>query len=110
MIEDRVYRPFPLCHFDLHYGNLLFDDDYNLTVVIDWSSAQAAPIEHMTLRPEFFRYPGAPQDIREKHAKFKILMLQSLKKKEDEKIQHEDAGTNQEAFAKRLGTTPLSAF
>ncbi|KJZ73024.1 hypothetical protein HIM_07596 [Hirsutella minnesotensis 3608] len=26
IIEDRLHGPFPLCHFDLHYGNLLFDD------------------------------------------------------------------------------------
>ncbi|KAM3563214.1 hypothetical protein MY1884_001364 [Beauveria asiatica] len=24
IIEDTIYGPFPLCHFDLHYGNLLF--------------------------------------------------------------------------------------
>ncbi|KAF2999288.1 hypothetical protein E8E13_004218 [Curvularia kusanoi] len=45
IIEDRVQCPFPLCHLDLHFGNLLFDEGYNLTGVIDWSHAQAAPIE-----------------------------------------------------------------
>jgi hypothetical protein len=45
VIEDRVRGPFPLCHLDLHFGDPLFDDEYNLTGVIDWSNAQAAPIE-----------------------------------------------------------------
>jgi hypothetical protein len=43
IIEDRVRGPFPLCHLDLHFGNLLFDNEYNGTGVIDWSNAQAAP-------------------------------------------------------------------
>ncbi|KAF1913666.1 hypothetical protein BDU57DRAFT_520620, partial [Ampelomyces quisqualis] len=34
VIEDRARGPIPLCHLDLHFGNLLFDDDYNLTGVI----------------------------------------------------------------------------
>lgn len=25
VVEDRVHGPFPLCHMDLHHGNLLFD-------------------------------------------------------------------------------------
>ncbi|KAI1108436.1 hypothetical protein F5Y14DRAFT_436231 [Nemania sp. NC0429] len=40
VVEDRVRGPFPLCHLDLHYGNMLFDDEYNLTGIIDWSNAQ----------------------------------------------------------------------
>lgn len=37
--------PFPLTHFDLHPGNMLFDDDWNLTGIIDWTGARAAPVE-----------------------------------------------------------------
>lgn len=30
-VEDRVRGPFPPCYLDLHFGNLLFDEKYNLT-------------------------------------------------------------------------------
>ncbi|KAM3455740.1 hypothetical protein MY3296_002158 [Beauveria thailandica] len=58
IIEDAMYGPFPLCHFDLHYGNLLFDDDYNLTGVLDWSGAGTAPLERLAVSPEFITFPG----------------------------------------------------
>ncbi|KAG6200444.1 hypothetical protein E4U35_006214 [Claviceps purpurea] len=47
IVEDRLHGPLPLCHFDLHHGNLLFDDEYNLTGVIDWDGAAAAPLERL---------------------------------------------------------------
>ncbi|KAG6021662.1 hypothetical protein E4U19_005548 [Claviceps sp. Clav32 group G5] len=58
IIEDRLHGPFPLCHFDLHYGNLLFDDEYNLTGVIDWDGAATAPLERLAVSPEFITFPG----------------------------------------------------
>ncbi|KAM3502001.1 hypothetical protein MY10362_005148 [Beauveria mimosiformis] len=51
--EDTMYGPFPLCHFDLHYGNLLFDDEYNLTGVLGWSGAGTAPLERPAVYEEF---------------------------------------------------------
>jgi aminoglycoside phosphotransferase (APT) family kinase protein len=62
VVEDRLRGPFPLCHFDLHYGNLLFDDEYNLTGVIDWSGAATAPLERLAVSPEFVTFPGLPSD------------------------------------------------
>lgn len=53
LIEDRVYGPFPLCHVDLHRGNILFDDEYNIKAIIDWSQAQAVPVERLVISPEF---------------------------------------------------------
>ncbi|KAG5989135.1 hypothetical protein E4U52_005892 [Claviceps spartinae] len=58
IVEDRLYGPFPLCHFDLHYGNLLFDDEYNLTGVVDWDGAATAPLERLAVSPEFITFPG----------------------------------------------------
>ncbi|KAJ3492586.1 hypothetical protein NLG97_g5293 [Lecanicillium saksenae] len=59
IIEDRIHSPFPLCHFDLHYGNLLFDDDYNLTggsrLDQRWYTA---PLERLAVTPEFITFPG----------------------------------------------------
>lgn len=62
IIEDRLYGPFPLCHFDLHYGNLLFDDQYNLTGVIDWSQAATAPLERLAVSPELITFPALPDN------------------------------------------------
>ncbi|OAQ99517.1 hypothetical protein LLEC1_05571 [Akanthomyces lecanii] len=56
--EDKLHGPFPLCHFDLHYGNLLFDDAFNLTGVLDWSGAGTAPVERLAVSPEFITFPG----------------------------------------------------
>jgi thiamine kinase-like enzyme len=53
IIEDGVRAPFPLCHLDLHCGNLLFDNEYNLKGIMDWSNVQAAPIEQLAVCPEF---------------------------------------------------------
>jgi hypothetical protein len=62
IIEDRLHGPFPLCHFDLHHGNLLFDDQYNLTGVIDWSRAGTAPLERLAVSPEFITFPALPDE------------------------------------------------
>ncbi|KAJ3545518.1 hypothetical protein NM208_g2473 [Fusarium decemcellulare] len=62
IIEDRLHGPFPLCHFDLHYGNLLFDDEYNLTGVLDWSQAATAPLERLAVSPEFITFPMLEAD------------------------------------------------
>ncbi|OAA55463.1 Aminoglycoside phosphotransferase [Cordyceps fumosorosea ARSEF 2679] len=62
IIEDRLHGPFPLCHFDLHYGNLLFDDEYNLTGVIDWSQSATAPLERLAVSPEFITFPALPDE------------------------------------------------
>ena len=57
--------PFPLHHPDLGYDNLLFDDDYNITGVIDWTYTAVLPIESFCVMPlEFPRYSpyGSPSD------------------------------------------------
>ncbi|POR36099.1 Protein kinase-like protein [Tolypocladium paradoxum] len=64
IVEDRLHGPFPLCHLDLHYGNLLFDDEYNLTGVIDWSHAATVPLERLAVSPEFITFPALPETDR----------------------------------------------
>ncbi|RDL39360.1 uncharacterized protein BP5553_03700 [Venustampulla echinocandica] len=58
VVEEYVRGPFPLCHMDLHYGNILVDDDYNITGIIDWSDAQTVPLERFIITPEFAMFPG----------------------------------------------------
>jgi isoamyl acetate esterase len=42
---------YPLCHADFSNCNLLFDDDYNITGVIDWTWAQSRPWELVACFP-----------------------------------------------------------
>ena len=58
VVEDHIYGPFPLCHVDLHHDNILFDEDFNITGIIDWSGAQTVPLERFLASPEFATFPG----------------------------------------------------
>lgn len=40
--------PFPLYHPDFRLSNILFDEEYNITGVIDWSYAMTVPVEAFT--------------------------------------------------------------
>ena len=61
VVEDHVYGPFPLCHVDLHHHNNLFDKDFNITGIIDWSGAQTVPLERFLASPEFATFPDCRQ-------------------------------------------------
>ena len=82
LIEDRLRGPFPLCHLDLHGGNMLFDDEYNLTAVIDWSSAQAAPLEQLSVSPEFAIAPVLSNEENQPMIELKALVVGILKEME----------------------------
>ncbi|KAH7019869.1 kinase-like domain-containing protein [Ilyonectria destructans] len=82
IVEDRVRGPFPLCHLDLHFGNMLFDNEYNLTGIIDWSSAQAAPLEQLSVCPEFITFPGLSDEENQPIVELKNLVVQSIKEME----------------------------
>lgn len=76
--EDRVHGPFPLCHVDLHHGNLLFDDDFNLKGVIDWSQAQTVPIERLVVSPEFIPFPAGSPETNTKILTFRSYIREHL--------------------------------
>lgn len=40
---------FPLIHPDLHHSNVFVDDNFNITCLIDWSSAHTTPVTEMPL-------------------------------------------------------------
>jgi isoamyl acetate esterase len=73
VIDDRVRGSFLLSHLDLHYGSMFFDDEHNLTAVIDWSRAQAALLEQLSVCLEFATYPSIPDEENQT-----ILRLKSL--------------------------------
>lgn len=51
------HGPFPLHHPDLGCDNLLFDNNYNITGIIDWTHAAVVPVESFCVMPlEFPRY------------------------------------------------------
>lgn len=82
IIEDRVRGPFPLCHLDLHFGNMLFDDEYNLAGIIDWSSAQAAPLEQLSVFPEFATFPGLSDEENRPIVELKNRVVEFLREME----------------------------
>ncbi|KAF3070952.1 hypothetical protein GL218_00779 [Daldinia childiae] len=82
IIEDRVRGPFPLCHLDLHFGNMIFDNEYNLTGIIDWSSAQAAPLEQLSVCPELVTFPGLSDEENRPIVELKNLVVESLRELE----------------------------
>jgi isoamyl acetate esterase len=82
IIEDNVEGPFPLCHLDLHHGNLLFDDEYNLASVIDWSNAQAAPLEQFACFPELIVAPAMPEEEKRLVEGFRDRVIRALEEME----------------------------
>ncbi|KAI1273259.1 kinase-like domain-containing protein [Xylaria sp. FL0933] len=110
LVEDRVRGPFPLCHLDLHYGNMLFDDEYNLTGIIDWSSAQAAPLEQLSVCPEFVPFPGLSDEENQPIIELRNLVIQNLKEKE-RVLQNCPPLDNREVdMALSTNLTPLSTY
>ena len=45
--------PFPLYHRDLQYSNILLDDNFDITGVLDWSGARTVPVEQFTVYHDF---------------------------------------------------------
>lgn len=84
ILEDRVRGPFPLCHHDLHYANILIDENFNITGVIDWSEVQTAPLEQLGICCEIRTFPGRDDDFNRPIVEFGKLVIDSLKRLEQE--------------------------
>ena len=58
IVQPQFNRgPFPLHHSDIGPNNILLDDDYNITGLIDWTHAATLPIESFCVMPlEFGTY------------------------------------------------------
>ncbi len=82
IMEEHVRGPFPLCHIDLHYGNILVDDDYNITGIIDWSDAQTVPLERFMINPEFVTFPGLSDEQNAPSIAFRERLAAVLRAKE----------------------------
>ncbi|KAI0200869.1 kinase-like domain-containing protein [Astrocystis sublimbata] len=110
IIEDRVRGPFPLCHLDLHYGNMLFDNEYNLTGVIDWSSAQAAPLEQLSVSPEFLTFPALTDEENRPIVELKKLVVDFLEELERGQTKRPPLDNSETDITLSPNMTPLSAY
>lgn len=109
-IEDRVRGPFPLCHLDLHYGNMLFDSEYNLTGIIDWSSAQAAPLEQLSVCPEFVTFPGLSDEENRPIIELKTLVIESIREMERNQEKRLPLDNPEVDTVLQSNLTPLSTY
>jgi aminoglycoside phosphotransferase (APT) family kinase protein len=49
--EKHNHGPFILTHPDFGLSNMLFDDEFNITALLDWSGAQTSPLESFARPP-----------------------------------------------------------
>jgi aminoglycoside phosphotransferase (APT) family kinase protein len=82
VVEDHIHGPFPLCHLDLHYNNILVDVDFNITGIIDWSYAQTVPLERFMISPEFVTFPGQSAEQNATIVKFRDKFAAALRIRE----------------------------
>lgn len=82
IVDEYIHGPFPLCHMDFHFNNILVDDDFNITGIIDWSDAQTIPLERFTVTPEFATFPGLSIEGNEPGVTFREKFAAALKKRE----------------------------
>jgi len=99
--EDNIHGPFPLCHIDFHYNNILVDDEFNITGLIDWSHAQIVPVERFAIIPEFVAPPAAPSETKQAIANFREMFIEALAKVQVERegLQSTDVATLARLFA-----------
>ncbi|CAF9924363.1 hypothetical protein IMSHALPRED_006163 [Imshaugia aleurites] len=82
IVENFIHGPFPLCHIDLHYNNILIDEDFNITGIIDWSDSQTVPLERFLTTPEFTTFPGLSVEQNAPIVVFREKFAAALKKRE----------------------------
>jgi hypothetical protein len=108
--QEFLRGPFPLCHIDLHYKNILVDDEFNITGIIDWSDAQTVPIERFLITPEFVTFPGLSAEENAPIIAFRDMFAAALRKKEaeaTEKSDDEGKRDGERLFMADLLGTPL---
>jgi isoamyl acetate esterase len=57
--KDHTHGPFPVCHIALDPSHMLFDEEYNITGIIQWKYAQTMPIEQLMIVPGLYVLPSA---------------------------------------------------
>ena len=85
VIEDFIHGPFPLCHTDLHFNNILVDENFNVTGIIDWSDSQTVPLESFLISPEFVTFPGLSVEENAPIVAFRGKFAAALREREKER-------------------------
>jgi len=86
LLPDYSSGPFPIDHPDLHYNNILVDDQFNITGIIDWTGVSTSPQE-IFATIHGFNAPFACQSGSEKYEQYRKSrdnFRRALKKAEDE--------------------------
>ncbi len=78
IVPHHLYGPFPLCYLTLHYGKLLFDDDYIIVGVIDWSPAQTTPLERFVDSIEFMIFQVISKEKNDKILAFRAMVREHM--------------------------------
>ena len=71
--------PFPLWNLDWHYNNTLLDDKFNITGLLDWSTAQTVPVEQFAVSPEFITLPGLSEEGNRPIIEFRAMFIKACK-------------------------------
>lgn len=80
--SESMDGPFPLRHPDLHSNNILVDNEYNITGIIDWSCVMTAPQESFASFYGFRCPPEITGDKVEKYENTLELLRCALRKRE----------------------------
>lgn len=83
--EEYVNGPFPLCHLDFHYSNMLVDGEYNITGILNWSNVQTVPVERFAMIPGFIAPPAASVTVKHAILEFRDIFIDALEKVERER-------------------------
>ena len=85
LVNESPNGPFPLTHPDFSISNMLFDDDYNITALLDWSGVQTAPIQSFA-RPPVMVVPqplkSRPKPLSKPEISRRQLFFQTFKERE----------------------------
>jgi hypothetical protein len=74
--KEYEVGPFPLRHPDFSNPNILYDESYNVTGIIDWTATQASPWEQFARLPHEFNRRGPPNgelSLRERELFIQLL-------------------------------------
>ena len=96
LIVDMEYNsgPFRLAHPDFTVNNFLFDDEYNITALLDWSGCQTVPMESFARIAEriipdadqFLDGYNWPEELRVKWKSYRTRFIDIFKQLELERV------------------------
>jgi aminoglycoside phosphotransferase (APT) family kinase protein len=74
--------PFPLWHRDLHFKNILVDDEYNITGVLDWTGARVAPWEKFAIYGDIMPFNHFSEEENRPIMEFRQTLIEAFRQLE----------------------------